>query len=116
MLVQTLPDTMTKLALIGDATTYEPAGDQPQQERRHAQYQSRSLAECITHVSTPKGALPILKTMLTTSCEGNCNYCPFWAGRSKMKRLSFTPDELASGLDTLLLAGKVQESVTGHTC
>jgi len=35
-------------------------------------------------------------------------YCPFRAGRSKMKRLTFTPDELASGLDTLQRAGQVQ--------
>ncbi len=94
MLVQTLPDTMTKLALMGDVTSFEPAGDKPQQERRGA-YQSRSLAECITHVSTPKGKFPILKAMATTACEKNCFYCPFRAGRSKMKRLTFTPDELA---------------------
>jgi hypothetical protein len=41
MLVQTLPDTMTKLAQMGDATIYEPAGDQPQQEQhRRVPYQS----------------------------------------------------------------------------
>jgi len=67
MLVQILPDTMTKFAQMGDATIYEPAGDQPQAERRRVPYQSRSLAECITNVSTPTGKLPILKTMLTTS-------------------------------------------------
>ena len=39
MLIQTLPDTMTKLAQMGDATIYEPAGDQPQQERRRGVYQ-----------------------------------------------------------------------------
>ncbi len=108
MLVQTLPDTMTKLAQMGDATAFEPAGDQPQQEHRRVPYQSRSLAECITNVSTPKGSLPILKTMVTTACERNCFYCPFRAGRSKMKRLTFSPDELASGLDTLQRAGQVQ--------
>ncbi len=107
MLVQTLPDTMTKLALMGDVTSFEPAGDKPQQERRGA-YQSRSLAECITHVSTPKGKFPILKAMATTACEKNCFYCPFRAGRSKMKRLTFTPDELAGGFDTLQRAGKVE--------
>src|SRR6266566_2042686 len=107
MLVQTLPDTMTKLALVGDVTSFEPAGDKPQQERRGA-YQSRSLAECITHVSTPKGKFPILKAMSTTACEKNCFYCPFRAGRSMMKRLTFTPDELAGGFDTLQRAGKVQ--------
>ncbi len=108
MLVQTLPDTMSKLAQVGDATIYEPAGDQPQQERRHAQYQSRSLAECITNVSTPRGKLPVLKAMLTTACEMNCHYCPFRAGRSKMKRMTFSPNELASSLDTLQRAGQVQ--------
>ena len=108
MLVQTLPDTMTKLAQMGDATQYEPAGDQPQAERNRVPYQSHSLAECITNVSTPKGKKPILKTMVTTACERNCNYCPFRAGRSKMKRLTFTPDELAAGLDTLQRAGQVE--------
>jgi predicted DNA-binding helix-hairpin-helix protein len=108
MLVQTLPDTLTKLAQMGDATTYEPAGDQPQQERRHGAYQSRSLAECITNVSTPKGSLPIVKAMLTTACERNCYYCPFRAGRSKMKRITFSPDELAQGFDTLQRASQVE--------
>jgi predicted DNA-binding helix-hairpin-helix protein len=108
MLVQTLPDTITKLTQVSDATIYEPAGDQPQRESRRTAYQSRSLAECITNVSTPKGSLPILKTMITTACEKNCYYCPFRAGRSKMKRLTFTPDELASGLDTLQRANQVQ--------
>src|SRR5689334_130033 len=101
MLVQTSPDTMTKLAQMGDVTQFEPAGDQPQSERRRIPYQSRSLDECITNVATSKGPKSILKTMVTTACERNCFYCPFRAGRSKMKRMTFTPDELASGLDTL---------------
>src|SRR5436305_4739185 len=108
MLVQTQPDTMTKLAEIGDAAAFEPVGDQPQQERRHAPYQSHSLEECITNVSTPTGKRKILKAMVTTACQMNCHYCPFRAGRSKMKRLTFTPDELASGLDTMQQAGQVQ--------
>jgi predicted DNA-binding helix-hairpin-helix protein len=108
MLVQTLPDTITKLAQMGDVTTYEPAGDQPQGERLRAPYQSHSLAECITNVATPRGKLPLLKTMLTTACERNCFYCPFRAGRSKTKRVTFTPDEMATGFDTLQHAGSVQ--------
>ena len=99
---------MTKLALMGDAAVYEPVGDQPQQERRRVPYQSRSLAECITHVATPQGKKPILKAMVTTACQMDCHYCPFRAGRSKMKRLTFTPDELAGGLDTLQKAGQVE--------
>ncbi len=99
---------MTKLAQLGDATIYEPAGDQPQQERRRVPYQSHSLEECITNVSTPTGKRNILKAMVTTACQMNCHYCPFRAGRSQMKRLTFTPDELASGLDSLHQAGKVE--------
>lgn len=108
MLVQTLPDPITRLAQMGDATIYEPAGDQPQQERRRAPYQSHSLDECITNVATPKGSLPILKGMLTTACERNCHYCPFRAGRSQTKRLTFSPDEMAGTFDTLQQAKQVQ--------
>ncbi|HLZ61953.1 MAG TPA: radical SAM protein [Ktedonosporobacter sp.] len=112
MLVQTPLDTMAKLAQMSDATHFEPAGDQPESERRNAEqhrvpYQSHSLSECITHLSTPQGKRPVLKTMLTTACERNCNYCPFRAGRSKTKRLTFSPDELASGFDTLQRHGQV---------
>ena len=108
MLVHTLPDTMTKLAQMGEATGYEPAGDQPQQERRPGATPSHSLASCITQVSTPKGRLPLLKAMLTTACERNCYYCPFRAGRSQTKRLTVSPDELARGFESLHQAGQVQ--------
>ena len=107
MNIQVVPDTLTRLGQLGDVTAFEPAGDQPAQEQRPARYQSHSLAECITNVSTPGGHKPILKTMLTTACERNCNYCPFRAGRTKTPRVSFTPDELASGFATLQAAGQV---------
>ena len=97
---------------MGDVTLFEPAGDQPHQEKQqpHAQprYQSRSLAECISNVSTPPGGKkPILKTMLTTACERNCYYCPFRAGRSRTERVTISPDEMAKGFDTLQHAGQV---------
>jgi predicted DNA-binding helix-hairpin-helix protein len=101
------PDTITRLTQMGEATQYEPAGDQPLSERRRAPYQSQSLSECITNVATPTGKRPILKTLLTTACERNCFYCPFRAGRSKTKRITFSPDELAGGFDTLQRAGQV---------
>lgn len=70
MLVQVQPDTITRLATLGDATQFEPSGDQPMMERRRVPYQSHSVAECIAHVSTPTGKKPILKAMLTTSPAG----------------------------------------------
>ncbi len=36
----------------------------------------------------------LLKTMLTSACERNCNYCPFRAGRD-MRRATFKPEEMA---------------------
>lgn len=99
MNIRANPDAFQKLTLMGDVTLYEPAGDSPQSEKRP--YQSRSLAECITHVSTPKGSKPLLKTMVTTACEKNCFYCPFRAGRGKTRRVTFKPDELARAFDDL---------------
>lgn len=107
MLVQTTPNTITKLAQLGNATYFEPAGDQPLHERRRAPYQSQSLAECITNLSTPQGKKPVLKVMQTTACERNCFYCPFRAGRSQTKRLTFSPDELAGSFHTLQQAKQV---------
>ena len=107
MLVQTIPDTLTKLVQLGNTTLYEPSGDQPQAEQKRVPYQSRSLDECITNVVTPKGKKPILKTMMTTACERNCFYCPFRAGRSKTQRMTFSPDEMAGAFDTLQRANRV---------
>jgi predicted DNA-binding helix-hairpin-helix protein len=116
-----LPDTMTKLTRMGDATLYEPAGDQPQSERaaqgatpkiretflKREPYQSRSLTECIANVSTPTGKKPLLKTMITTACERNCFYCPFRAGRAKTERLTISPDELAKAFNNLQASKQV---------
>lgn len=38
--------------------------------------------------------IPLLKTMLTTYCENNCNYCCFRKDRD-YQRTSFSPDEMA---------------------
>ncbi len=108
MLVQSVPDTLTKLAQLGNTTLYEPSGDQPQAEQKRVPYQSRSLDECITNVVTPKGKKPILKTMMTTACERNCFYCPFRAGRSKTQRMTFSSDEMAGAFDTLQRANRVE--------
>lgn len=104
MQIQIQPDALTKLIQIGNesANAFEAAGDKPQAERRRAPYQSHSLTEYITNVATPKGSKPLLKTLLTTACERNCNYCHFRAGRSKTKRITFGPDELAQGFHRLL--------------
>ncbi len=106
MYIHTVPDTMQKLTQMGDATLFEPAGDTPRTEQ--PRFQSHSLAECISNVSTPTGKKPILKTMVTTACERNCFYCPFRAGRGKTRRVSIRPDELAGAFDQLQRARQVE--------
>ncbi|MCK6577266.1 MAG: helix-hairpin-helix domain-containing protein [Anaerolineae bacterium] len=107
MLIRSSLDPIEKIALMGDVTSDEPAGDIPVQERRPQRYQSTSLEECIANVSTPKGKKPVLKTMMTTACERNCFYCPFRAGRGKTQRVTIRPEEMAKAFDQLQRAGKV---------
>ncbi|MEM9951842.1 MAG: radical SAM protein [Chloroflexota bacterium] len=105
------PDAITKLTQMGDVTLFEPAGDQPQNERTPTkmkdEHRQPSLTDCIAHLKTPKGAKPVLKTMMTTACERNCFYCPFRAGHSGTKRMTIQPDELAKAFDTLQASKKV---------
>lgn len=97
------PDSAQKLAQIGDLMRFEPAGDRPLDEK--ALRQVTGAMSCITNVSTPTGAMPILKSMVTTACEKNCYYCPFRAGRSEMRRVTFQPDEMARTFDLIQRAG-----------
>lgn len=93
------PTPFQKLQIAGDTTGFEPAGDHP-----HAERTRKPLPHdlpCISSVSTPHGAKPIMKAMMTTACERNCHYCPFRAGRGKTRRVTFKPDEMAASFDQL---------------
>ena len=46
--------------------------------------------------------------MMTTACERNCFYCPFRAGRNKMQRITFSPDEMAQTYSTMERSGAVE--------
>lgn len=100
MMIRSAPDAVEKLAQMGEATRYEPAGDQPQRESPMSDHANDMLG-CIAHVATPQGSKPILKTMITTACEKNCYYCPFRAGRSSTRRVTFQPDELSQTFDRM---------------
>jgi len=103
MYIQKTLDAFQKMTQMGDLTLYEPAGDAPQSEKSpHSRpYQSTSLEDCISNVSTPTGKKAILKTMVTTACERNCFYCPFRAGRGRTRRITIKPDDLAGAFDQL---------------
>jgi len=50
--------------------------------------------------------VPLLKSMLTTACERNCNYCAFRARRN-YRRVTFKPEELAKTYFSAYEAGWV---------
>src|SRR5258708_20839441 len=86
------PDAVQKLDQMADAARFEPAGDNPVNAGKR-ESRARSLP-CVSHVATPGGSKPILKTMLTTACEKNCFYCPFRAAPSTPRRVTFQPDDM----------------------
>jgi predicted DNA-binding helix-hairpin-helix protein len=107
MLVQTAPDVSDKLALQADNARLEAAGDDPRSERVPSSPSSRDIRGCIANLTTPTGKIAVLKAMVTTTCEQDCAYCPFRAGRD-MRRVTFKPDELAAAFDQVRRAGLVR--------
>jgi predicted DNA-binding helix-hairpin-helix protein len=88
-------DALQKLRLLGRAARYEPAEDVSATGRRWpAPRVPEELIDCISHAATPKGQIPLLKTLLSSACERDCYYCPFRSGRD-FRRATFTPDDLA---------------------
>ncbi len=103
MQVHRQPDAAQKLERMGNVTFFEPAGEPGVREKRVPR-QHKNLYDCVSQVQTPKGPMPVLKTMLTTACERNCYYCPFRAGRSTAPRYSFSPEEMAQTFDEMARA------------
>ena len=62
----------------------------------------------VGHATLPNGkTIKLLKTLLTSACERNCNYCPFRAGRD-FRRATFKPDEFAQTFMALHRAGAAE--------
>lgn len=98
-------DLLERLRGTGD---WEAVGDMPERERPVRRPDIPDLSECITHVVAGNRRMPVLKAMTTTACERDCFYCPFRAGRSAMRRVKITPDDLARGFMALYRAGAVE--------
>lgn len=84
-------------------TEFESVGDSPRQEQK-----INHLSGCVTHVTAGNRKMPVLKSLMTSACERNCFYCPFRAGRSEMKRITFSPDDMARGFISLYERGAVE--------
>ncbi|RLJ70309.1 putative DNA-binding helix-hairpin-helix protein [Hydrogenivirga caldilitoris] len=66
------------------------------------------LEGCIYKASTPMGKKPILKTMLSTYCDKNCDYCVFRRDRDNTPRLFINPEDMAKGFMELYRKGRVR--------
>jgi predicted DNA-binding helix-hairpin-helix protein len=59
----------------------------------------------VGHALLPNGKqIKLLKTLLTSACERNCNYCPFRAGRD-FRRATLKSDQMAGVFSDLHRAG-----------
>jgi predicted DNA-binding helix-hairpin-helix protein len=62
----------------------------------------------VFNAQLPNGkTISLLKTLLTSACEHNCNYCPFRSGRD-FRRGTLKPDEMAQVFNTVHRAGIVE--------
>ena len=62
----------------------------------------------VSQAMLPNGKqIRMLKTLLTSACELNCNYCPFRSGRD-FRRATLKPGEMAQAFISLHRAGIVQ--------
>lgn len=120
-------DAVEKFRHLGDALQYEPteetppAGMDPRLQAGMAQADKSCGTGCggsrpaprekelpIYRAVMPGGRrIPLLKTMLTSACERDCNYCCFRAGRD-CSRTTFQKEELAQAFMRLYQAKLVE--------
>jgi len=101
-------EILDKLKRLSINMPFEAAEDvqvSPLQVDCHDEIQRLKERFPVTHAQLPNGkTIPLLKTMQTSVCERDCNYCCFRAGRDT-PRANLTPDELASVVVKLSRAG-----------
>jgi predicted DNA-binding helix-hairpin-helix protein len=69
---------------------------------------SRDLAGMVHNAVMLGGKhIALLKTLLTSACERNCNYCPFRAGRD-FQRVTLKPEEMANTFISMQKSGVVE--------
>jgi predicted DNA-binding helix-hairpin-helix protein len=102
------PDAQQKMQWLSPLAALECDGEPRPALTPRQQTKRDFLTESVAQVQRPDGPLTVLRTMQSSACERNCNYCPFRAGRSSIPRVGFTPDELAREFDRMQRAGVVQ--------
>lgn len=84
-------DAITRLKMLSSQMTFEP-----DLEQKPACFSQKQQEQIFVHpAQMPNGqSIKLLKTLLSSSCERDCFYCPFRAGRD-FRRATFQPEEFA---------------------
>jgi len=99
-------DSLGRLKLLTDQMHLEPAEDA---SAKPVCFTPKQQKETFVHpAQLPNGkSIKLLKTLLTSTCERDCYYCPFRAGRD-FRRATFKPEEFASLFMKLNRAGAAE--------
>ena len=105
MRVVHVPDLRERIELLSQLAALDCDGEPTavSAQRPKADF----LRGSVVQVQRPDGPLTVMRTVQTSACERNCYYCAFRAGRSGLRRLTLTPDELARGFDAMQRTGVV---------
>jgi predicted DNA-binding helix-hairpin-helix protein len=84
-------DAISRLKLLSSQMTFEP-----DLEKKPACFSQKAQEQVFVHpAQMPNGqSIKLLKTLLSSTCERDCFYCPFRAGRD-FRRATFQPEEFA---------------------
>jgi predicted DNA-binding helix-hairpin-helix protein len=99
-------ELLERLRQLSSEMQFEPAEDTgcPQPAQTCQTAASLNVSQALM----PNGKqISLLKTLLSSACERNCNYCAFRAGRD-FKRVHLSPDEMAHSFIQAQRAGIVQ--------
>jgi predicted DNA-binding helix-hairpin-helix protein len=100
-----------RLKMLSEQMSFEPAEDRGPVGIPYLDKTGNCPDAVFVHPAVlPNGKrIKLLKTLLTSACERDCNYCPFRAGRD-FRRATFQPDEFAR-LFTMLYNKGIAEGV-----
>jgi predicted DNA-binding helix-hairpin-helix protein len=91
-----MDDAIVRLKILAEQMTLEPAEDHNPVGIPYLDRTENCPDAVFVHPAVlPNGQrIKLLKTLLTSACERDCNYCPFRAGRD-FRRATFQPEEFA---------------------
>ncbi len=100
-------DAAQKIDLLSEHMALEPDGDAPSCAPPACDLRGPSDSGVIYNAASGGKRVKLLKTLLTSACERDCNYCPFRAGRDFLRE-TLRPEEMSSSFYRMYQAGRVE--------